>query len=57
MNNDLHATILKVTGGLGIAMLTPEEWAALATCTYFFVQTAYLLWKWRNESRDRKNKK
>lgn len=43
----------KLAGGFAIFGLTPAEYAGFATALYFFLQTAYLIWKWVKESKQR----
>lgn len=49
---DVNTVGAKLAVGFAIFGLTPAEWAGLATTAYFVAQTAYLIWKWKRESKD-----
>lgn len=44
---------LKAAPPITVSLLTLNEWVAVATLGYVLLQAAYLIWKWRRESRKR----
>lgn len=54
MRHEVNVEGVKLAiGAAGVAVwgLTLNEWVAVATITYFVLQSGYLIWKWVKEAR------
>lgn len=53
---EVSAAAVKATpiaGGLFYAKWGPQEWSYVLIGAYALLQSAYLLWKWRREARQK----
>jgi hypothetical protein len=51
LSREVVGASLKTAPPLTVWALTLNEWVAIATLCYVVLQAAYLIWKWRRETK------